>query len=68
MAGKNFLHPLTKIALCTAGMLLMGYFLAPSILSGSLADRTDIVRLLVFLGFTYLLIRSIMDFVSKEQP
>lgn len=68
MAGKKFLHPLTKVGLCAAGMLLMGYFLVPSLLSGSLADQTDIVRLLVFLGFTYLLIRSIMDFVSKQQP
>jgi hypothetical protein len=68
MAGKKFLHPVAKVAVCAAGMLIMAYFLVPSFLDGSFGDRTDVVRLLVFLGFTYLLVRSIMDLISKERP
>lgn len=61
MQGKRFLNPIVKIVLCVAGMLTMGYFLYPVLLGSSPWDRLAIVRGLVFLGFTYLLIRSIRD-------
>jgi len=61
MAGKRFLNPILKIVLCLAGMFTIGYFLYPSILSGNVFDGMGIVRLLVFLGFSYLLIKSVGD-------
>lgn len=67
MTGKKFLNPGSKIALCAVGMLIMGYFLVSSALSESFGDRTDIVRVIVFLGFTYLLIRSVRDLVVRPQ-
>ncbi|MDQ7781254.1 MAG: hypothetical protein RDU20_00150 [Desulfomonilaceae bacterium] len=59
MAGKKFLNPITRIVLCSIGMIVMGYFLLPAIQSGDYGDRTTIARALVFLAFGVLLIRSI---------
>jgi len=59
MAGKKFLNPILKIVICLTGMILMGYFLYPSVSSGNFEDSLTIVRGLVFLGFTYLLVQSI---------
>lgn len=65
MEGKRFLSPIAKIILCAVGMVTMGYFLAPVVLNASPLDRLAIVRGVVFIGFTYLLIRSIRE-VSKR--
>jgi len=61
MAGKKFLNPFAKIILCAMGMLVMGYFLFPAIQSGDYYDRMTIVRGLVFLAFSFLLVRSIAE-------
>ena len=66
MAGKKFLNPIVKIALCSLGMVLMGYFLVPAIQSGNFDDRLTIVRALVFLVFGFLLVRSIGE-VSRRR-
>jgi hypothetical protein len=67
MAGKKFLNPVVKVGLCAVGMLIMGYFLVSSVSSGSFGDRTDIARLIVFVGFAYLFIRSIADVVAQRK-
>jgi hypothetical protein len=67
MAGKKFLNPILKIAICVTGMLVMGYFLYPAALSGTIGDNLTIVRALVFLGFTYLLVQSIKQMVEGRE-
>jgi len=61
MAGKKFLHPLSKIILCAIGTFVVGYFLLSAIQSGDYHDRMTIVRGLVFLAFSFLLVRSISE-------
>jgi hypothetical protein len=67
MAGKKFLNPILKAAICVAGMFVMGYFLYPAALSGTIEDNLTIVRVLVFLGFTYLLIQSVKQMLERRQ-
>jgi hypothetical protein len=67
MSGKKFLNPVLKIAICVAGMFVMGYFLYPSVLSGTVEDNLTIVRVLVFLGFTYLLVQSVKEMLESRQ-
>jgi len=61
VAGLKFLNPLVKVILCTLGMAVMGYFLYDAFLRGELNETTNVVRALVFLGFSYLLIQSLKD-------
>ena len=67
MAGKEFLNPILKIVICIAGMLVMGYFLYPSVRSGIIEDNLTILRALVFLGFTYLLAQSIKQMIERRE-
>jgi hypothetical protein len=67
MAGKEFLNPILKIVICIAGMLVMGYFLYPSVRSGIIEDNLTILRVLVFLGFTYLLAQSIKQMIERRE-
>jgi hypothetical protein len=67
MAGKKFLNPVWKIAICVAGMLIMGYFLYSSIRSETFDDHLTILRALVFLGFTYLLAGSIKQMLQPPE-
>lgn len=67
MVGKKFLNPILKIVICVLGMLAMGYFLYPSVLSGTFEDNLTIVRSLVFLGFTYLLVQSIKQILGRRE-
>jgi hypothetical protein len=59
MATKDFLNVYIKIALCLLGMGLMAYFIYPSVQAGEFSDHLTIVRVLVFLGFSYLLVQSV---------
>ena len=61
MAGIKFLNPYVKVAICAAGMASMGYLLYFALRSGEGTDGLTLIRGLVFLGFTYLLIRSIQE-------
>ncbi len=67
MAGKNFLNPILKVAICVLGILVMGYFLYPSVVSGTVEDNLTIVRGLVFLGFAYLLVQSIKQILEGRE-
>ncbi len=66
MAGKKFLSPLLRIVLCAAGMLILGYFIASTFRDGTFGDLTDLLRLVVFLGFAFLLVRGILDIVRHK--
>jgi hypothetical protein len=67
MAGNKFLNPILKMAICIAGMFVMGYYLYPSVLSGTLEDNLTIMRGIVFLGFTYLLVQSIKQMLERRE-
>jgi len=67
MAGKKFLNPILKATICVLGMLVMGYFLYPTVLSGTFEDNLTVVRALVFLGFTYLLVQSIKQILERRE-
>ncbi len=67
MAGNKFLNPILKMAICISGMFVMGYYLYPSVLSGTIEGNLTIVRALVFLGFTYLLVQSIKQLLERRE-
>jgi hypothetical protein len=67
MAGIKFLNPALKIILCALGMTIIGYYLYDSILAGATNDRMTIVRVLVFLGFTYLMIKSALELIEHKK-
>ncbi|MBM4327877.1 MAG: hypothetical protein FJ118_12025 [Deltaproteobacteria bacterium] len=66
MAERNFLNPLLKAALCAGGMFLMGYYLYHASLEGALYEQLNIVRGLVFLGFSYLLAQSLRQLLEMS--
>lgn len=66
MKGKSFLNPIVKIILCVTGMVTMGYFLYPVLLGATPWDRLAVVRGLVFLGFTYLFVKSVGDLSGRN--
>lgn len=59
MAGAKFLNQHVKIAICAVGMLCMGYLLYPALAAGEVTDRITIGRGLVFLAFTFFLVRNL---------
>jgi hypothetical protein len=67
MAGKKFLNPLLKTVLCIMGMVVLAYHLSPDIMSGSFDDHMILLRLAVFLGFTYLLVQSVRDIIDRSE-
>jgi hypothetical protein len=67
MAGNKFLNPILKIVICLIGMLVMGYFLYPSVKSGIIEDNLTVLRALVFLGFTYLMVQSIKQIIERRE-
>jgi hypothetical protein len=67
MAGKKFLNPLLKIVLCIVGMVVLAYHASPEIAVGNLNDHMTVLRLLVFAGFTYLLVQSVREVLDRSQ-
>jgi hypothetical protein len=67
MAGKKFLNPVLKSVLCCLGILILGYFLYPSLVAGKIEDGTTALRLVVFLGFLYLLAQSLREMVTRPR-
>jgi hypothetical protein len=65
MAGNRFLNPLLKVGLCSLGMIVMACFLYPSMKDGAEYDYLTIGRVLVFLGFTYLLVQSLRQVLRR---
>ena len=67
MAGAKFLNPLLKSVLCGVGMVVMGYYLYDAVQQGQAMERLNILRGLVFLGFSYLLYRSLRDVLDNSR-
>lgn len=67
MAGKKFLNPLLKIILCIIGMVVLAYHGSPAVMAGNFDDHMTIVRLLVFVGFTYLLVQSLREVLDRSE-
>jgi ABC-type Fe3+ transport system permease subunit len=65
MAGKQFLNPFLKLVLCVFGTSLIGFYVYESVISGANHDATFFVRILVLLGFIYLLFQSAREIISK---
>jgi hypothetical protein len=61
MAGKKFLNSYLKIFICAIGMSVMAYYLYPAMQAGELHDKLNLIRAIVFLGFTYLLVQSVRE-------
>jgi hypothetical protein len=64
MAGKNFLNPLLKVILCSIGIFSMAYYLLPVLQSDKSIETLDGIRVLVLLGFGYLLIQSLRHLIK----
>ncbi|MFH0959765.1 MAG: hypothetical protein V1897_13795 [Pseudomonadota bacterium] len=65
MAGKKFLNPTIKIVICVSALTLLGYFvidpLQDAIFRNGPIDKFLIGRILVMMGFVYLLIQSLRE-------
>jgi hypothetical protein len=66
MAGAKFLNQQIKIAICAVGMLCMGYLLYPALAAGEVTDRITIGRGLVFLAFTFFLVRNLVEVLRRS--
>lgn len=66
MAGKKFLNPLFKLLLCLFGTSLMAFYVYDSLETGAALDTTLVLRILVLIGFVYLLIQSARDLLGKK--
>lgn len=71
MAGKKFLNPTLKIIICLFGIVLLGYFiiepLREAIFNDGPVDRFLVGRILVVIGFIYLLIQSGREIASNRE-
>ncbi len=67
MAGKKFLNPYAKLAICLFGMALMGYYLYPVIAAGNEWEQITYVRAAVFVAFVVIGIRTVRGLVSTSQ-
>ena len=70
MAGKKFLNPFIKIIICLLGLFILGYFshasLRDVVLGDGSADKILVVRLLVMIGFLYLLAQSVREIIKRD--
>ena len=66
MAGVRFLNPYLKVVICFIGMSLMVYFLYLDILAGHLYDIAIIGRVLLFVGFVYLLVKTVKQIIGRQ--
>ena len=66
MAGMRFLNPYLKVVICLIGISLMAYLLYPDIQAGLLYDIAIIGRLLLFIGFVYLLAKSVKQIIGRQ--
>ncbi|MGO9120186.1 MAG: hypothetical protein ACLQPD_21550 [Desulfomonilaceae bacterium] len=67
MAGDKFLNPILKAALCSIGTVTMGYLVIAQIGAGGPYDHLAFARVLVLLGFLYLLAQSIRQILQRRE-
>jgi len=70
MAGKKFLNPISKIVICLAGFLILGYFvhtpLYEAISGNGPWDMVLVGRLIVMIAFVYLLAQSLRELSKRD--
>ncbi|MDA8406011.1 MAG: hypothetical protein M0T73_04010 [Deltaproteobacteria bacterium] len=70
MAGKKFLNPISKIVICLAGVLILGYFvhmpLYEAIFLNGPWDNMLVGRLVVMIAFVYLLAQSVRELSKRN--
>jgi len=70
MAGKKFLNPISKIVICLAGFLILGYFvhtpLYEAIFLNGPWDMVLVGRLVVMIAFVYLLAQSLRELSKRD--
>ncbi len=70
MAGKKFLNPISKIVICLAGILILGYFvhtpLYKAIFDNGPWDNMLVGRLVVMIAFVYLLAQSLRELSKRD--
>jgi hypothetical protein len=59
MTGKEFLHPYVRIALCVAGIAVLGYVVWQSVAAGSIYDSDTLIRCAMLAAFLVLLFRAV---------
>ncbi len=67
MAGDKFLNPILKATLCSIGIATMAYLLIVQIGSGGPYGHLAFARVLVLLGFLYLLVQSVRQIFQRRE-
>jgi hypothetical protein len=67
MAGDKFLNPILKAALCSIGTVTMAYLVIAQIEAGGPYDHLAFARILVLLGFLYLLVQSVRQIFQRRE-
>jgi len=67
MAGLKFLNPVLKSILCGIGIMVMGYYIYEAVQQGQAMERLNLVRGVVFLGFSYLLYHSVREVMGNSR-
>lgn len=66
MAGKKFLNPTIKIIICLLAIAVLSYFVVQEALfQNDLVNKFLIGRILVMIGFAYLLVQSLREMFRK---
>jgi TRAP-type C4-dicarboxylate transport system permease small subunit len=66
MAGKKFLNPTIKIIICLLAIAVLGYFVVQEALfQNDPVNKFLIGRILVMIGFAYLLVQSLREMFRK---
>jgi TRAP-type mannitol/chloroaromatic compound transport system permease small subunit len=67
MAGKKFLNPTIKIMICLSAITVLGYFVVQeAIFQNDPVNKFLIGRLLVMIGFVYLLVQSLRELLQNR--
>jgi hypothetical protein len=67
MAGKKFLNPTIKIMICLLAIAVLGYFVVQeAIFQNDPVNKFLIGRILVMIGFTYLLVQSLRELLQNR--
>ncbi|MEI6133485.1 MAG: hypothetical protein WCP72_00805 [Desulfomonile sp.] len=67
MAGKKFLNPTIKIMICLSAITVLGYFVVQeAIFQNDPVNKFLIGRILVMIGFVYLLVQSLRELLQNR--
>jgi hypothetical protein len=67
MPGKKFLNPTIKIMICLLAIAVLGYFIfQEDIFQNDPVNKFLIGRILVMIGFVYLLVQSLRELLQNR--